>query len=132
MTQSTQADKPWSRWLLLLCAIGLVPIALSYGAAPTRSLDALFGIAVSGIELTHIFRAVMGLYLGMVGLWLLGACNRQFTNAALIACGVFMLGLAGGRTISLVVDGVPHPLLMVYLALEVLFGLLAFAALKSR
>ena len=121
-----------SRWLLLISAIGLVPIALSYGAAPERSLPALLGISVTSLELTHIFRAVMGLYLGMVCLWLLGAFRESYTDAALVSCGVFMLGLAGGRTLSLALDGMPHPLLTVYLLLELTLGVLAFIVLNGR
>ena len=49
------------RAFLIFCAIGLVPIALGYGAKPSVSLDALFGISVDTTNLTHIMRAVMGL-----------------------------------------------------------------------
>lgn len=131
LSMATNTDSK-SRWLLLICAVGLVPIALSYGAVPERSLPALLGIEVSGLELTHVFRAVMGLYLGMVCLWLLGAFDDRYTTAALVSCGVFMLGLAGGRVLSLALDGMPHPVLVVYLALELAFGGLAFLVLKGR
>jgi hypothetical protein len=120
-----------SRWLLLVCAIGLVPIALSYGFAPARSMPLLLGMEVTSVELTHIFRAVMGLYFGMVCLWVLGAVNARYTRPALIACAVFMLGLAAGRTLSLMFDGMPNPLLVVYLALEVVLGLLALVVLNT-
>jgi len=33
-----------------------------------------------------------------------------------------MLGLAAGRVLSLLIDGMPHPLLVVYLVLELGFG----------
>jgi hypothetical protein len=62
----------------------LIPIALSYGAMPSVSLDRLFSITVDGTNLTHILRAVMGLYLGMVFIWVLGALNRTLTGPALI------------------------------------------------
>jgi len=51
---------------LLFTAVGLTPIALSYGAAPSSSLPYLFGIEVDTVNLTHILRAVMGLYLALV------------------------------------------------------------------
>jgi hypothetical protein len=45
---------------------------------------------------------------------------------------VFMLGLAGGRILSLIVDGVPHWLLLLYLALELLFGILGLLLIRSN
>jgi hypothetical protein len=51
-----------TRAFLIFCAIGLVPIALGYGAKPSVSMDLLFGITVDSTNLTHIMRAVMGLY----------------------------------------------------------------------
>ncbi len=114
-----------TRVFLLICAAGLTPIALSYGAAPSVSLNWLFGIRVDSLELTHVFRAVMGLYLGMVVLWIGGAFNRRLTAPALVSCAVFMLGLAAGRIVSFVLDGRPHALLVVYAGLEIVFGFLA-------
>jgi hypothetical protein len=64
-----------ARAFLIFCAVGLVPIALGYGAKPSFSLDMLFGISVDTTNLTHIMRAVMGLYLGMVVIWVWGAFN---------------------------------------------------------
>ena len=53
-----------TRGFLVFCAVGLVPIALGYGAMPAVTLEFLFGIKVDTTNLTHIMRAVMGLYLG--------------------------------------------------------------------
>jgi hypothetical protein len=107
---------------LMLTAVGLIPIALSYGAVPEASLKFLFGIQVDGINGAHVFRAIMGLYLGLVVFWFLGAWREKLTRPALYSLTVFMFGLAGGRTLSLIIDGRPHWLLIVYLALEILFG----------
>ena len=85
-----------SRVFLIFCAIGLIPIALGYGARPSVSLDVLFGITVDTQNLTHIMRAVMGLYLGMVALWLWGAFNRSITGPALVSCAVLCSGLLPG------------------------------------
>jgi len=68
---------------------------------------------------------VMGLYLGMVTIWLLGAFKPSLTGPALVSCAVFMLGLAAGRILSLVLDGIPHWLLVVYTGLELIFGSIA-------
>ena len=114
-----------TRAFLIFCAIGLVPIALGYGAKPSVSLDVLFGISVDTTNLTHIMRAVMGLYLAMVVLWIWGAFSRSMAGPALAACAVFMLGLAAGRILSFILDGLPHWLLVVYAALEIALGLIA-------
>ncbi len=121
-----------SRTFLIICAVGLVPIALGYGVNPSASLGALFDITVDTTNLTHIMRAVMGLYLGMVVIWLLGAFKPSLTGPALVSCAVFMLGLAAGRILSIVVDGAPHWLLIAYTGLEVIFGSMAIWLLHKQ
>ncbi len=121
-----------TRVLLIFCAVGLIPIALGYGAKPAVSLGALFDIAVDNTNLTHIMRAVMGLYFGMVVIWLWGAFSRSMAGPALVACAVFMLGLAAGRILSFVLDGMPHWLLIVYAILEVALGVVAVFLYKSQ
>jgi len=117
--------KDKNKAFLIFCAVGLVPIALGYGAKPSATLDALFGITVDTTNLTHIMRAVMGLYLGMVVFWLWGAFRRSMAGPALAACAVFMLGLAAGRVLSFILDGMPHWLLVVYAVLEIVLGAIA-------
>jgi len=111
------------RGFLLVIAIGLVPVALSYGVDPATSLERLYGITVEGIDLTHIFRAYMGLYLAASVLWLAGAFSQRLRRPALIAAGVFMLGIAAGRILSLAVDGLPDAKFVVYLAIELAAGI---------
>jgi hypothetical protein len=120
-----------TRAFLIFCSVGLVPIALGYGAKPSVTLQALFGITVDTTNLTHIMRAVMGLYLGMVVFWVWGALSTSMTRPALAACAVFMLGLAAGRVLSIVLDGMPHWLLVVYAVLEVVLGLLAITLYRA-
>jgi len=127
MNESTK-----TRAFLIFCAVGLVPIALGYGARPSLTLDALFGITVDTTNLTHIMRAVMGLYLGMVVFWLMGAFRQSMARPALAACAVFMLGLAAGRLLSFLLDGMPHWLLIVYAVLEVVLGLIALTLFNGH
>ena len=107
---------------LLAAAAGLTPIALSYGLVPEKSLDYLFQIQVNDTNTTHIFRAVMGLYLALVAFWATAAFKVELRQAALYSLVVFMLGLATGRVFSLIVDGIPSTLLWIYLLLEIGFG----------
>lgn len=111
------------RVFLLLAAAGLTPIALGYGLVPAVSLAFLFDIDASATNSAHIFRAVMGLYLALAAFWIAGAMRSYLRLPALYSLTVFMLGLAAGRALSLVVDGMPHWLLFGYMILEVLFGL---------
>ncbi|ARN74252.1 DUF4345 domain-containing protein [Oceanicoccus sagamiensis] len=114
------------RIFLFLATLGLLPIALSYGASPQTSMDYLFAIDASSVNSTHIFRAVMGLYLALALFWFIGAQREALTLPALWSLTVFMLGLAAGRVLSLIIDGMPHPLLMVYLLLEIGFGVVGY------
>jgi hypothetical protein len=116
---------------LLVTAIGLTPIALSYGLVPQKSLSYLFDISVSNINGSHIFRAIMGLYLALLSFWIVGAFKVQLRQTALYSLVVFMLGLALGRVLSLVVDGMPSLLLIGYLGLELIFGILGLILLKK-
>lgn len=117
---------------LLVAAVGLTPIALAYGAVPVTSIPMLYDVDVVNVNAAHIFRAVMGLYLAMVVFWLLGAGRETLRLPALYSVVVFMLGLAAGRTMSLVVDGMPSSVLLpVYLLLEIGFGLVGIFLIKG-
>ena len=116
---------------LLIVAVGLIPIAMSYGIMPQQSLLFLFDVSIADTNSVHIFRAVMGLYLGFVLFWILGAFNVRLRQAALYSLVVFMFGLAAGRGLSVIVDGMPHWLLIVYLLLELVFGGIGVFLLKK-
>ena len=106
-----------TRFYLLFSAAGLFVIALSYGVAPAAVLPIVLDVTVEGTDLTHIFRAVMGLYLAMIVLWILGAFRASLTKAAVIAEVTFMFGLAVGRALSIIIDGMPSVLLVIYAVL---------------
>lgn len=117
---------------LLLAAAGLTPIALSYGFSPVDSLSFLFGIDASSVNVSHIFRAVMGLYLALAMFWVMGAMSTKYRLPALYSLVIFMWGLAMGRLLSLLVDGMPHWLLVVYLFLEFGFGLVGLKMFRKE
>ncbi len=115
---------------LVLAALGLIPIALSYGLMPQASMSYLFDIDASSVNSSHIFRAIMGLYVAMAIFWIAGARNASLTLPALWSLTIFMLGLAAGRALGIVIDGVPHPLLLGSLVLEVGIGFIGFYLAK--
>lgn len=118
------------RTLLLLAALGLMPIALSYGLVPSVTVTYLLGFPVEGTNQTHVFRAIMGLYLANAAFWLLAVGKPELRVPALWVLFLFMLGLAAGRVLSIVIDGMPGIVLLLYLAAEVVFGVLAFILLR--
>lgn len=120
-----------ARVVLLLAAIGLLPIALSYGAAPTKSVPYLLEFPVEGTNQSHVFRAIMGLYFANLLFWIVGAVRQPLRRAALWSLFLFMTGLAAGRILSLLLDGLPNFLLLFYLAAELLFAALALHALRK-
>ena len=108
-----------ARLYLLISAAGLTAVALSYGVAPATVLPKLLDITVEGTDLIHVFRAIMGLYLSMIVLWVLGAFRPSLTRVAVIAEIAFMSGLAVGRALSIIVDGMPSIALLGYTGVEI-------------
>ena len=103
---------------LLLSAAGLLVVALSYGVKPTVVLPRILKVTLFDRDLIHIFRAVMGLYMASLSLWVVGAFVPSLMQTAMIAEVVFMGGLAAGRTLSLILDGRPSNVLIFYLIIE--------------
>ncbi|MFM1889754.1 MAG: hypothetical protein RLZZ565_511 [Planctomycetota bacterium] len=130
MPPSNAPLDPAIRFYLLFSAVGLLPIALSYGISPGRVIPAILDVPVETTDLAHVLRAVMGLYVALIGLWIAGSIRSSLTTAALVADVIFMFGLAAGRLLSLVLDGMPSPLLTIYLVLEVGMGLWGVAMLR--
>ena len=116
---------------LWVSAIGLIPVALSYGVVPELSMNWLFGITVELPNEAHIFRGVMGLYLALVTLWILGATNENYERAAILSEIFFMSGLAVGRLLSVLVDGWPHWLLASYIVVEAILAVAGIILLKQ-
>ena len=70
------------------------------------------------LDLAHILRAVMCLYLGFGLFWLSAAFSDKHRNVAVLTIMVFSCGLLFGRIISFLADGAPAPLLQLYTAIE--------------
>jgi hypothetical protein len=61
--------------------------------------------SISG-DLTHILRAITGLCLALIALWVVGTWrDRELIHTALISEIVVMSGLAAGRLLSPLLDG---------------------------
>ena len=119
-------------YYLLFISLGVFPAALGYGLNPQDFLPALYGIEVANNNLSNIFRAVMGLYIGCVLLWISGAFNKSLTVPALWCMFVFMLGIGLGRALSLILDGTPD---MVFVSLppsQFVAAAIPFSLLRAK
>lgn len=90
---------------LIASSLILIPIALAYGIGP--DFPETFNFSIENIDLKNILRAIMGLYVAMVVLWITGVMKQEYWKLATITVVLFMGGLAIGRLLSIVLDGVP-------------------------
>ena len=119
-------------YFLLFISIGVFPAALGYGLNPKEFLPILYGIEVADNNLSNIFRAIMGLYIGCVLLWVFGAFNKSLTVPALWCMFVFMLGIGFGRALSLILDGMSDTIFIFYMFFEFVAAAITFYMLKQR
>ena len=106
---------------LLIACFTVVIIALLYGVSPHWFARLFLGITDISVEIAHILRSIMGLYLALSIFWLWAAFNDQYRNMAVLTTMIFSGGLVSGRLISVVVDGQPSPVLVLYIILEFVF-----------
>ena len=116
---------------LILSAIIITIVALAYGLLPNTVLSKLFSFTVQSTDLKQVFRAAMGLYLGMALLWVIGIFKPVFWRTATIANIFFMGGLAAGRIFGLLTDGIPSIYFSIDLVLELIFAIWGIINLKK-
>ena len=119
-------------FFLLFISAGVFPAALGYGLSPQEYLPVLYGIEITSNNLSNVFRAVMGLYVGFVLLWISGAFNKSLTIPALWCMFVFMLGIGLGRALSLILDGMPDMIFVFFMIFEFMAAAITFYFLKIR
>ena len=103
---------------LILAFTVVAIIALLYGISPSWFASTFLGVNDLGLNLSHILRAVMCLYLALGCFWLFSAFSDTHRDTAILTTIVFSGGLVTGRIVSFIVDGQPAPLLMIYAAME--------------
>ena len=119
---------------LVLVAIGLIPLGITYGAHPAFNLlpiSFLDEVEINSIDHANIFSGIMGLYVTMAIFWILGALKKSLTIPALWSLVIFMTGIGAGRAISIIADGMPSGPYLLFLLLEVIFALIGFMFIKS-
>ncbi|WP_025664783.1 DUF4345 domain-containing protein [Aquimarina megaterium] len=121
-------------WILknlhLLVSISIVlPTGIIYGSPSilSKQLD----IQVNTIDLSNMLKAIMCLYIGVAIVWILGVCKKKYWKRATELNMLFMLTLAAGRALSMVIDGLPTGGYIFGITAEFLIGLFSIYQLKK-
>jgi len=114
------------KWFLILSFVMLTILGLLYGISPRWFAETFLDIPEMSLDFAHMLRALMCLYLGLGLFWLYSAFCDKYRNAAVLTTMIFAGGLLTGRIISLIADGKPSPLLLVYTILELVLVPVAF------
>ena len=88
---------------LVISVFIVIPVAVIYGFKPELSFD----MFLETIDERNFYKAIMGLYLGFSALWILGVFKANYLKTAIITNIIFMFGLACGRVLSILIDGIP-------------------------
>ena len=118
-------------FFLIFVAFGVFPVSLIYGGHPAISMPYFYGVEVNTVNLSNILRAIMGLYIALCVFWVIGARYEKLRLAALWSLVIFMIGIASGRILSLVLDGMPSPLFIFYLAVEIIAAVIGFKLISN-
>ena len=108
------------KYFLIFAFVAVWIIAILYWISPAWFAQTFLNIPAMSVDVAHILRAIMGLDLGFGLFWLCSAFNNRHRNTAVLTTEIFAGGLVTGRLISLLADGWPSPILLVYVALEFL------------
>ena len=106
--------------VLLVFSFGTIcVIALLYGISPQWFFDTFLVTSQEpSIDQSHILRAVMMLYIALGLFWLYCAFSDRYRDAGIIVLAVFCGGLVAGRVLSVIFDGIPSPILILYIFME--------------
>ena len=114
------------KYFLILSSFTIFVVGSLYGVSPQWFARTFLGVSQLDLNLAHILRAMMCLYLGFALFWLFAAFSDKYRNAAVLTVVLFPAGLVIGRILSFVVDGQPSSLLLVYLFAELIQAPVAY------
>ncbi len=114
-----------------MSSLTVIGVGFTYGICPNRILPFFFDFEVNSIDLNNVFRAIMGLYLGLAFYWLIGIFKPEYWRNATLICIIFMGGLAFGRIISIILDGIPSLPFSIGTILEILLMFWGIRNLKK-
>jgi hypothetical protein len=90
---------------LILSLSIVVPTAIIYGSPSI--LPEYLNIQVNTVDFSNMLKAIMCLYLGISLVWILGIWKTEYWKIATQLNILFMLSLAIGRALSMLMDGFP-------------------------
>ena len=112
---------------LSISSLIVVPASFIYGFFP----EVFFNVKMNSINENTIFKALMGMYLDFATLWLIGILKPNYWKVATIANILFIAGLGFGRTISMIVDGMPSEIFVIGTFGELVLAIFAFSNLRK-
>jgi hypothetical protein len=105
--------------LLIVAFVAVTTIALLYGISPQWFFQTfLLESQAPNVDQSHILRAVMMLYISLGLFWLYCAFSTKFRDVGIIIIALFCGGLVAGRILSVIIDGIPSPILVLYIFME--------------
>ena len=118
-------------FFLIFSAVGVFPVALVYGAYPSISLPFFYDIEITNNNLANIFRAIMGIYIAFNIFWISGALIQSMRIGALGSLFVFYIGAGAGRVLSIIIDGTPDTIFIMYLILEIIGAAISYWLIRG-
>ncbi len=114
---------------LLISLSIVIPTGIIYGSPSI--LPKQLNIQVNTIDLSNMLKANMCLYLGISFIWILGVWKTKYWKLATELNILFMLTLATGRALSMVIDGLPTVGYVFGIIAEFILGLYSIYQLKK-
>lgn len=116
--------------LHLLISLSIVlPTGIIYGSPSILSQQ--LNIQVNTIDLSNMLKAIMCLYIGISIIWILGIWKKEYWKRATELNILFMLTLAIGRALSMVMDGLPTGGYIFGILAEFVLGIYSIYQLKK-
>ncbi len=114
---------------LVISLLIVVPTAIIYGTPLMLSTN--LNIEVSTIDLSNLLKAIMCLYIGISCIWLIGIIKEKYWKSATQLNILFMLTLASGRILSIIIDGIPTNGYVFGVIAELVIGLFSVYQLRK-
>jgi hypothetical protein len=125
-SEGTRYSRQIKKYFLIPSSFTIFAVGSLYGVLPDWFSRTFLGVVQLDLNFAHILRAMMCLYFGFALFWLFAAFSDKYRNAALLTVVLFPAGLMVGRILSLVADGQPSSLLLVYLIAELIQAPVAY------
>ncbi|WP_422090940.1 DUF4345 domain-containing protein [Tenacibaculum ovolyticum] len=114
---------------LLVSLLVVIPTGIIYGSPSV--LEKRLDIQVNTIDLSNMLKANMCLYFGISLVWLFGIWKTKYWKRATELNILFMLTLATGRALSMIIDGLPSGGYIFGIVAELLLGVFSIYQLKK-